>query len=97
MRAGRLSSPACLPFSSILKPNSVAMTTRVAKGGECLADKLLIGKRAVNFRRVEEGDTTLDRGPDHRDHLAFVSGRAVAEAHSHAPEAYGRNLQPAVS
>jgi len=45
---------------------------------------------------VEEGDTAFDGRPDYRLRLSFVSSRTVAEAHSHAAEPDGRNLQVSV-
>ena len=39
----------------------------------------------------------VDGRPDDGDHLLFVSGRAVAKAHSHTAESKGRNLQVAIS
>ena len=68
-----------------------------AEGGQRFAHQLLVRERAVDLGGVEEGDAALDGRPDQRDHLLLVRGRAVAEAHAHAAEPEGRDLQAAVS
>ena len=65
----------------------------VADRRERLADQLLVRERAVGLGGVEEGDAALDGGADQRDHLLPVRRRAVGEAHAHAAEAEGRDLE----
>ena len=62
-----------------------------------LAHKVFVGERSVHFGRIEEGDATVNRGVQERDHLLPGTDRAVAEAHSHAAEPESRNFQVAVS
>src|SRR5580692_3072212 len=61
------------------------------------AHEFFVGKRAVDFSRVEECDASLHSGADDRDHFLRVSGGAVAKAHSHAAEPKSRDLQVAFS
>src|SRR4029077_3916094 len=68
----------------------------LAHRGERFAQELFVPIWAVGLGRVEEGDAAGDGRSKQRDHLVLVGGRAVAEAHSHAAEADGRNLQVAV-
>jgi hypothetical protein len=51
----------------------------IANRSEGFAHQLLVGKRAVDFRGVEEGDTTLHGGSDQRGRLLLVCGRTVTE------------------
>lgn len=90
--SGRVSSaPGDDPLE--IKPELRRDHELVTDGLERLADKRLIGVRAVNLGGVEEGDTAVDGGADQRDHLLFVGRRAEREAHAHAPEAHRRDLQ----
>src|SRR5215212_2581815 len=66
-----------------------------AEGSERLTNELLVGERTVHLGGVEEGDTTLDRRADERDHLLPVGGRAESEAHAHAAEAERGDFEPA--
>ena len=77
-------------------PNFVAITTCRGRR-QRLADELLVRERTVDLGGVEERDAALDRRPDQGDRLLLVHGRAVAEAHSHAAQAEGRDLQVALS
>jgi len=67
----------------------------LADGSERLANELFVRERTVDLRGIEEGQATLDRGADQRDHLLGIRGRAVAAAHPHAAEADCRDLQVA--
>ena len=85
------------PSGSILNPNFVAMTTCSAERRERLADELLVRERTVDLGGVEERDAAFDRRPDQGDHLLLVPGGAQAEAHAHAAEPEGRDLEAAAS
>lgn len=56
--------------------------------GERFTDEFLVEGGAVDLGGVEEGDTSLDRCPDHGDAVGVVSGgsEAVADAHAAKPE-----------
>ena len=75
----------------MLKPNFVAITTCFAERRNCFADKFLIGKRAVDLRRIEESDATFKRRPDQRNRLLLISGGSVAE--SSVPCSRARSLK----
>jgi hypothetical protein len=64
---------------------------------ERLAHELLVLARSIDFSGVEECDAMPDGGPDERNHLLRVVRRTVAEAHSHAAEPDGGNLQVAAA
>ena len=51
----------------------------IAKRSEGFAHQLLVGERTVDFRSVEEGDTTLHGGSDQRGRLLPVCSRTVTE------------------
>src|SRR5437763_1344288 len=57
----------------------------------------VVAVRSIHLRRVEEGDAAIDRRSNERDHLPLVCSRAVAIAHSHAPEADGRYFEVAAT
>ena len=61
----------------------------VAHRRQGLADDLFVDEGAVSFCGVEEGDAEVDGFVEEVDHLGFVFGSAVGEAHSHAAEAEG--------
>ena len=69
----------------------------LADRGKRFAHELFVPERAVGLGGVEEGDAAVDGRSNQRDHLLLVGGRPVAEAHAHAAEADGRDLQVAVS
>ena len=69
----------------------------LAEGSERFAHQFFVGERAVDFRRIEEGDAAFDGCANQRDHLLLVCRRAVAKAHAHAAEPDGRDFQVAVS
>jgi hypothetical protein len=60
---------------------------------ESFTQQLFVGERAIDFRRVEEGDTTFNRRADESDGLFLFSGRAVTEARSHAAKAESGDLE----
>ena len=92
--SGRLSSPACLPVFWIeFEPELGGDHHLPAEGSEGFTHEFFVGERAVDFSRIEECDAAFDGCPDNRDHLLLVFGRTVAEAHSHAAEADGRDFQ----
>jgi hypothetical protein len=66
-------------------------------GRERLANQLFVRERTVRLGGVEEGDTMVDGRPDELDHLRAIRRCAVREAHAHAAQADGRDLQPALS
>ena len=64
------------------------------KGRQRLAHQLFIGERAIDLRRVEEGDAALDRRPENPDPLAPVDRRAVAVAQTHRAVADRGDREP---
>jgi len=68
-----------------------------ANGRECLAHQLLVRERAVDFRRVEEGDPAVDRRADQRNSFPPGDRPTVAVAQAHAAEPDGRDFQLTVS
>jgi hypothetical protein len=74
----------------------VAITT-VADRRQRRADDLLVGEGAVDLGRVEQGDATLRRLADERDALLLAQRVVVAEVQTHAAQADGRYLQPALA
>jgi hypothetical protein len=56
-----------------------------------LANEFLVGERAIDLGGVEEGDTTLYRRADQRDHFRPVPGRATVIVHAHAAQAVQLN------
>ena len=94
--SGRLSRPTCLPVAgSSLNPNLRSDDHLSPEGREGFAHEFFVRERAVDLGGVEEGDAALDGRPKQLDHLLPVLGRTVAEAHPHAAQAEGRNLQAA--
>src|SRR6266571_6673259 len=63
--------------------------------GQGFADELLVAERPVGFGGVEEGDATLDGGPDDGDSLAPVGRRSIAIVQSHAAVPDLRDLESA--
>ena len=55
-------------------------------------DQLLVGVRAVDVGRVEQGDAEVERAVDGGDRLVVVA-RAVELRHAHAAEADGGDRQ----
>jgi hypothetical protein len=54
--------------------------------GEGLADEFLVGVGAVDLGGIEEGDATVHRGADERDHLLPVGPIAVPASHAHTAQ-----------
>ena len=70
--SGRLFSPARAVFD--LEPNLVAITTRslpLKRAGH----ELLVGERAVDLGRIEEGDAEIDGPVDGGDRVVAIGGR----------------------
>ena len=65
----------------------------VAEGSEGFADEFLVGEGAIDFSSVEERDALFDGRTDDGDHLLFVPGGAIAEAHAHTAEAEGGDFK----
>ena len=59
----------------------------IANRGECFADNVFVRKRAVHFRRVEEGHAAVDGRPDHGQAVFARRCGPVTEADAHAAEA----------
>ena len=93
---GRLSRPACFPFSN-LKPNLVAMATSIAHGRQRFADQLFVGEWSVHFGRIEERHAAVKCRPDDGEPVFTGRRGAVAEADAHAPETESRHFQSACS
>ncbi len=62
-----------------------------------LTDQFFIGERAIDFRRIKEGNTAINRCVKKCDHLLLVPNRGIAKAHSHAAETECRNFQTAIA
>src|SRR5690349_15492469 len=69
----------------------------VTHGPERFADDFLIGERAINLSRVEEGNASLHRRANEVDALFFTDCGAVAKVQPHATEADYRDFQITVS
>ena len=66
----------------------------VAAAGDRAADELLVRVRAVDLRRVDEGDAELDRAVDRADRLRVVAARTCVErGHAHAAEPELRDVE----
>jgi hypothetical protein len=65
----------------------------VADGREGFADEELVGEGAVDFGGVEEGDAAVDGLVEEVDHGGLVFGGSVGEAHAHAAEAEGGDVE----
>ena len=65
----------------------------VADGGKGFAHQLLVDVGAVDLGGVEEGDALVDGTPQEGDHVLARRRRAVGEAHAHAAEAEGGDLE----
>ena len=62
-----------------------------------LADQFLIDERTIDFRRVEKGHATIDRGAEQRHALVLRKRVRIAEADPHAAEADGRDMKAAAA
>src|SRR5882762_7700159 len=85
MRSGRLSRPT-KPGSRLglsLKPNLVAITTCPRNGASASPNECFVLERTIDLSSVEECNAAFDGRPKEGDHLVPVSGRAIANAHSH--------------
>jgi hypothetical protein len=97
MRSGRAVEPA-LPAVRVEVEAELGRDHHLlAHRRKRFAHERLVGVRPVHLGRVEERDAVLDGRPDEGDHLLLVGGRAVPEAHAHAAESDGRDLEVAVS
>jgi hypothetical protein len=56
-------------------------------------DDVLVGERAVDLCRVEEGHAALVRRPNERNGILRVGRRSIAVAEAHASEAERRYLE----
>ena len=65
------------------------------EGFECLAHELFVRERPIDLGGVEERDAAFDGRPDQGNHLPLVGSRTEAEAHAHAAEPEGRDLEVA--
>ena len=69
----------------------------VAKGGQSLADELLVHEWAIDFGGIEEGDAALDGQSDQFDRPLCLRCQAIAKAQAHAAQAKGRDFKIVVS
>src|SRR5689334_6072174 len=53
---------------------------------ECLANKLLVRERSIDFRSIEERYSSFYRRSNESDHFVLVFRRSIGPAHSHAPK-----------
>ncbi|MNE14870.1 hypothetical protein D3C80_1077650 [compost metagenome] len=65
----------------------------VADRLQCLADDILVGERAVDLCRVEEGDTVIVSGADESNCILGVGCRSITVAEPHTSEAKGRDFK----
>src|SRR5918994_203913 len=78
---------------SMSHPNLVAITTWPLYGASASPTSFLVGVGTVDLGGVEEGDATVHRGPDERDHLLPVGLVAVATGHAHTAQPDRRDFQ----
>src|SRR4249919_2086992 len=88
---------AALPAGIDLEPELGGDHHLVTNGRERLAHQLLVRERTIDLGGVEERHAEIDGRADHADHVLLVASRAVAEAHAHAAQADGGDLQVAVA
>ena len=69
----------------------------VANRPQRLADQLLVGERAVDLSRVEEGDPALLGGAEQGDGVRLREALAIGGVQTHAAEADGRDLKAAAA
>src|SRR6266702_3670454 len=69
----------------------------VAKWSRCFADEFLVDERAITLGGVEERDALLESSLNERDARGPFSGRAIAEAQTHAAKADSGHFKTAVS
>ena len=65
----------------------------IATSFDRLAHQSLVGEGPVHVSGVQEGDTAVERFVNRGDGL-FIVTRSVELAHPHAPETFGRDLEP---
>src|SRR5690606_33451068 len=65
----------------------------IAERRERFTHDFLVRERAVDLRRVEEGNPALDGTANEGDRLPAVGGRAEAVAQAHAAQAEGGDLE----
>jgi hypothetical protein len=65
----------------------------ILKRFERFADEQFVGEGTVDFRCIEEGDAPVHGGVQKLDHLLPGADGRIAEGHSHAAQAEGRNFQ----
>src|SRR6476661_2607930 len=66
----------------------------IAERGEGFAKELLVGEGAIDFGRIEEGNSLFNGRTDDGDHLLLFPGRAIhTKAHAHTAQAEGRDFQ----
>ena len=65
----------------------------VSQRGKRFTDQFLICERAVDLRRIEEGDAAFHGCPEKRNHLLPVFGRTIRKTHPHAAESQSRNFK----
>src|SRR5207249_11461228 len=85
--AGHTTLLAAVAIESELRGNDYLPTER----GECFAHEFLVGERAIDFGGVEEADALFHGCTDDVDHLLFVAGWPVSEAHAHTTQTNGRD------
>src|SRR5580704_6644421 len=67
----------------------------VAKRLKRFAEQFLIGPLRIGFRRVEEGDATVESGTDELNGWLLFGRRPIAIAEAHAAKADGRDFEAA--
>ena len=90
----RLARP--LVVSAQVEPELGGDHHLLAERGERFADEFLVRERAVHLGGVEERHPAVHRRVEQRGHLLLVLGRAVGEAHPHAPQPDRRHFQAAL-
>ena len=81
------------------EPHTVVSDTGVFKSGgmdtnESFSYKFLIHEWTIDLCRVEQGDASVNRTPQHRDHLLLCSvDRTMPSARSHTAQTDSRNYK----
>ncbi len=82
-------TPPRFAASSRFEPELSGDHHLLTNGRKSFAHEFFIGKRAIHFGGIEEGDAMFDRRSKKRDHLLRVREWRVRKAHSHAAESEG--------
>ena len=65
--------------------------------GKGFADQLFVGKGAIDFRGIKEGNSPLHRGVHQVDHFVAIRGRTIVHAHAHTAQPDGGYFQAVIA